>query len=105
MVVSALSRARLAEVIRYPVVSEKSQRLAETLRTHVFEVAPDADKALVRRAVEAMFPAVKVAEVRILNAKGKRVRTRQTGRIGRRRLRRKAYVTLAEGDIHFAEGA
>lgn len=106
MGVSAQRAGRLAEVVRYPVISEKSQQQAESMRTIVFEVAPDADKTLVRRAVETMF-SVKVDAVRILNAKGKRVRSRRTrALVGRRRLRKKAYVRLAEGqDINFTEAS
>jgi large subunit ribosomal protein L23 len=96
----------LEEVVRRPVVSEKSFKASEERRTHVFEVAPDADKAAVKKAVEKMF-SVKVEDVRILNQRGKRVRSRVTRRlVGQRRTRRKAYVRLAEGsDINFSETA
>jgi len=96
----------LADVIRYPIVSEKTTSSSEKQNTHVFEVARDADKLVIRRAVEKLF-SVKVDEVRIVNVRGKQVRSRTTRRlVGRRRARKKAYVKLAEGqDINFTEAS
>jgi large subunit ribosomal protein L23 len=84
---------RLFTVLRAPHLSEKSVRLQE-LNQYVFEVAPDADKALVKAAVEAMFN-VKVQSVNLANIKGKVKSFRQ--RAGSRNGWRKAYVRLHEG--------
>ena len=84
---------RLFTVLRAPHLSEKSVRLQE-VNLYVFEVAPDADKALVKAAVEAMFN-VKVHSVNLANVKGKVKSFRQ--RAGSRNGWRKAYVRLHEG--------
>jgi len=90
-------------VIRRPLITEKSTRLKETSNTICFEVAPDANKIDVARAVTALF-GVKVAEVRVANRKGK---WKRMGRfLGRRKDWKKAYVKLAPGEksIEFFEG-
>jgi large subunit ribosomal protein L23 len=84
---------RLFTVLRAPHLSEKSVRLQE-VNQYVFEVAPDANKALVKAAVEAMFN-VKVHSVNLANVRGKTKSFRQ--RAGSRRGWRKAYVRLHEG--------
>lgn len=84
---------RFFNVLRAPHLSEKSVRLQE-VNQYVFEVAPDADKALVKAAVEALFN-VKVQSVNLANVKGKNKSFRQ--RPGSRRGWRKAYVRLHEG--------
>lgn len=84
----------LMDVIRAPHVSEKSARLQETSNQYVFEVAAGASKADVKSAIEKCFD-VKVAQVRVLNVKGKYKAFR--GRTGQRGTWRKAYVRLSEG--------
>ena len=84
---------RYFNVVRAPHLSEKSVRLQE-VNQYVFEVAPSADKALVKAAVEALFN-VKVHSVNLANVKGKQKAFRQ--RPGARRGWRKAYVRLHEG--------
>jgi large subunit ribosomal protein L23 len=90
-------------VIRRPLITEKSTRLKESSNTICFEVAPDANKIDVARAVTALF-GVKVADVRVANRKGK---WKRMGRfLGRRKDWKKAYVKLAPGEksIEFFEG-
>ncbi len=77
-----------------PVVTEKSTLLQEE-RTYVFEVAPEATKQEIRRAVEAAFD-VKVERVNTLNVLGKR--KRYGARLSRQRSWKKAIVTLAPGE-------
>jgi large subunit ribosomal protein L23 len=84
---------RLFNVLRAPHISEKSARLQEH-NQYVFEVAQDADKQVIKAAVEAMFN-VKVASVNLVNVKGKVKSFRQ--RAGSRNGWRKAYVRLHEG--------
>lgn len=92
-------RAELYNIILAPHVSEKSTNVSEASRQFVFKVDPRANKKLVKDAVEAMFK-VKVDNVSILNMKGKQKRF--GGRLGQRKLVKKAYVTLSEGfDIDF----
>lgn len=83
-------------VLLRPVVSEKSYSLMEN-GTYVFEVAPDATRIEVRRAVEEVF-GVKVAKVNTLNRKGKRRRNRRSNTYGAKPDIKRALVTLHSGD-------
>ena len=94
---------RVQEIIRRPLITEKSTVQREDKNIIAFEVHRDANKIEVKRAVEAQFK-VKVAEVRIARVHGK---VRRQGRwAGRRPDWKKAYVRLAEGEkqIEFFEG-
>jgi large subunit ribosomal protein L23 len=94
---------RIQEIIRRPLITEKSTELRDTNGIVAFEVDRRANKIDVKRAVEAQFK-VKVAEVRIGNMHGK---VRRQGRYaGRRSDWKKAYVRLAAGEktIEFFEG-
>lgn len=84
------------DVIIAPVVSEKSYGLMEE-GAYTFQVHPDSTKPQIRAAVEELFE-VKVAKVNTLNRKGKRVRNRRTFTYGKRADRKRAIVTLVEGD-------
>ena len=93
---------RTEDVIRRPLITEKSTELRDERNIVAFEVARGANKIEIRRAVEERFD-VKVAEVRVANMHGK---VRRQGRfVGRRPDWKKAYVRL-EGDqtIEFFEG-
>lgn len=94
---------RIQDVIRRPLITEKSTELRDEKNIVAFEVARDANKVQVKQAIEAQFKR-KVAEVRIANQHGK---VRRQGRfVGRRPDWKKAYVRLAEGEkpIEFFEG-
>jgi large subunit ribosomal protein L23 len=94
---------RTQEIIRRPLITEKSTVQREERNIVAFEVHRDANKIEVKKAVEAQFK-VKVAEVRIARVHGK---VRRQGRnVGRRPDWKKAYVRLAEGEkpIEFFEG-
>jgi large subunit ribosomal protein L23 len=95
---------KVTSVIRRPIITEKSSVLRETANTLVFEVAVDATKVDIKRAVEKLFGA-KVAEVRTAVAHGK---VKRQGRfVGRRPDWKKATVRLREGEKvpEFVEGA
>ena len=82
------------EIVRRPLVTEKSTGMKDASNVIAFEVSPNANKIQVKNAIEELFK-VKVAEVRLLNVRGK---TKRLGRfVGRRRDWRKAYVKLAAG--------
>ena len=90
-------------IIRRPIVTEKTTLLRESANVIAFEVAVDANKIEVKRAVEALF-SVKVDEVRLINVPGK---VKRMGRYeGKRRDWKKAYVRLKEGQAapDFFEG-
>jgi large subunit ribosomal protein L23 len=94
---------RTQDIVRRPLITEKSTEQREEQNIIAFEVSRDANKIQVKRAVEAQFK-VKVAEVRIANCHGK---VRRRGRVaGRRPDWKKAYVRLAEGEkpIELFEG-
>lgn len=84
------------EIIRRPLVTEKSTIQREAgANVIIFEVAPEANKIEVKRAVEELFK-VKVQEVRLANVRGK---VKRMGRwSGKRRDWRKAYVRLKGGE-------
>lgn len=89
----AVSKERLYEVLRRPVITEKATLLSQYNQVS-FLVAPDATKTEIRAAVETLFR-VKVKAVNTLRHEGKVKRFR--GRLGRRIDTKKAIVTLAEG--------
>lgn len=94
---------RIEEVIRRPLITEKSTELRDERNIVAFVVHRDANKIEIKRAVEERFD-VRVAEVRVANMHGK---VRRRGRfVGRRPDWKKAYVRLAEGEkpIEFFEG-
>ena len=79
------------DVIRKPVISEKSYGLLEQQK-YTFVVAPDANKTEIKIAVEKIF-GVKVVSVNTLNRPGKRKRTRFG--YGKRKDTKRAIVTLS----------
>lgn len=89
-----VSRERMYEVLRAPVITEKSTSISEHNQV-TFKVAGSATKPEIRAAIEGLF-GVKVTAVNTLNQKGKTRRFR--GRPGKRAGFKKAIVTLAEGD-------
>lgn len=94
---------RIEDVIRRPLITEKSTALRDERNIVAFEVDRRANKIQVKQAVESRF-GVKVAEVRVANVHGK---LRRQGRYsGHRPDWKKAYVRLAEGEkpIEFFEG-
>jgi len=84
------------DVILRPVVSEKSYALLED-NVYTFEVHPSSSKPEIKDAVESIF-GVDVLKVNTLNRKGKRKKNRRTNTWGTRASRKRAIVTLAEGD-------
>lgn len=95
---------KTTDVIRRPLITEKTTVIREDGRTLVFEVARDANKIDIRRAVEQLLGS-KVASVRTSLAHGK---IKRQGRfVGRRPDWKKAYVTLREGEKlpEFLQGA
>lgn len=90
-----MSNAKLYQVLKSPVFSEKSQLLGESLGVQVFKVDGNATKKQIKQAVELMFEGVEVLKVNTLNVKGK---TKRFGKVtGKRSDYKKAYVTLKSG--------
>ena len=96
-----LSREAMYQIIKDPVITEKSTRLSEHGQ-YVFRVSRNAKKPEIKSAVEALFN-VQVVDVNTLVQKGKTKRFR--GRPGRRSDVKKAFVKLAPGQqIDFTTG-
>ena len=83
------------QVIRNPVVSEKSYALIAQNK-YTFRVHPDAHKTQIRQAVEELFPEVKVLDVRTATVKSKPKRRGWTS--GRTRAWKKAIVQVRPED-------
>jgi large subunit ribosomal protein L23 len=95
---------KLTDIIRRPLITEKTSILREDGRTIVFQVAAGANKVEIKRAVEQLLGA-KVASIRTNIAHGK---VKRQGRFaGQRPDWKKAYVKLREGQKmpEFLEGA
>ena len=91
------------DIIKKPVLTEKTYDQFPG-RTYTFEVAKTANKIEIKKALEAVFPSIKVAQVNTLRTQGKI--KRQGNHAGRTPEVKKAYVTLTEDSkaIEFFEG-
>jgi large subunit ribosomal protein L23 len=95
---------KMTDVIRRPIITEKSTVIREDGRTLVFEVSKDANKIDIKRAVETLLGS-KVESVRTSISHGK---VKRQGRYaGRRSDWKKAYVKLRDGEKlpEFLQGA
>lgn len=81
------------DIIRRPIITEKAMASGE-FGKFFFEVSACATKLKVKKAIEAIFN-VKVLQVNISNAKGKRKMFK--GREGVRSSHKRAIVTLEQG--------
>ncbi len=95
---------KLTDVIRRPLITEKTTVIREDGKTLVFQVAMDANKIDIKRAVETLLGS-RVRSVRTSLAHGKF--KRQGRYIGRRSDWKKAYVRLRDGEKlpDFLQGA
>ncbi|MBN1668104.1 MAG: 50S ribosomal protein L23 [Anaerolineales bacterium] len=86
------------DVLRRPILTEKSSHQYDKLHQYVFEVAADASKSLIKDAVETLFD-VQVVRVNVMRMPAKRNRRARSRRLMVRRSGyKKAIVTLAPGD-------
>lgn len=88
-----ISRERMYDLIRSPVITEKATLGSEHSQV-TFRVAMDATKPEIKAAIEGIFE-VKVKAVNTLRQQGKQKRFR--GRLGRRAAYKKAIVSLEDG--------
>ena len=84
--------ADLYEVLKKPVITEKSTALQEH-NHYVFEVATDANKVQIRKAFELAFPGRKVVKVR--TTKKKSVSRRRGKKMGTTKAVKKAIISLS----------
>lgn len=92
------------EIIRRPVVTEKSNLIADFYNQYTFVVDSRANKMQIKQAIELAWPDVTVEKVRVANMPAKRAR--RWRRVTVRKIGwKKAIVTLAPGDsIDLFEG-
>ncbi len=91
------------DVIKEPVLTEKSMgQMAE--KKYTFYVHPDANKTMIKEAVEKMFDGTKVEKVNTMNVNGKK--RRRGAAVGYTADRKKAVVKLTEdsADIEIFAG-
>jgi large subunit ribosomal protein L23 len=82
------------DILRRPIITEKSNYQAGDLNQYVFEVSMDASKQMVKEAVETLFD-VDVVRVNIVNVPAKRSRRWRSRRVKvRRSAYKKAIITL-----------
>jgi large subunit ribosomal protein L23 len=88
----------LYEVLRRPIITEKSSFQSGKLNQVAFEVSKDATKAMVKEAIETIFD-VKVLRVNVMIMPAKRKMAGMSRRlVNRRKSYKKAIITLAPGD-------
>jgi large subunit ribosomal protein L23 len=83
------------EIVRRPLVTEKSTTMQSMRNQFTFEVASSSNKVEVRKAIETLF-SVKVLKVNMVSVSGKA--RRMFGRPGETKPWKKAVVTLRKGD-------
>ena len=81
------------DVIPAPVITEKSMNLMAE-KKYTFLVHTEANKTMIKEAVEKMFPGTKVASVNTMNCEGKKRRRGMT--VGKTAAKKKAIVKLTE---------
>ena len=98
-----MANVQYYDVILKPVVTEKSMNLMAE-KKYTFYVHTEANKTMIKEAVERMFPGTKVSRVNTMNIAGK---TRRRGRTeGKTAKRKKAIVQLTadSADIEIFQG-
>lgn len=84
----------MKEIIKAPIITEKSANISADGKKIVLKVAKNANKVQIRQAVEKAFD-VKVTNVNTVNVRAKKKRV---GRYeGKTSAYKKAIITLAEG--------
>jgi large subunit ribosomal protein L23 len=92
------------EIIRRPVITEKSNYVADLHNHYTFVVDSRANKMQIKQAIELAWPDVTVEKVRVANMPAKRARRWRRIAV-RKQGWKKAIVTLADGDsIDLFEG-
>ncbi len=98
-----MANVQYFDVILKPVVTEKSMNLMAE-KKYTFLVHPEANKSMIKEAVEKMFEGTKVAKVNTINAEGKNKRRGMV--VGKTAKTKKAIVQLTEdsADIEIFSG-
>ena len=90
------------DIVKKPVITEKTEMLRRDYNKYTFEVSPKANKVEIRKAIETIF-GVKVESVATLNVKP--VTKRHGAKLYTTQAKKKAVVKLAAGNTiaYFAE--
>ena len=98
-----MANVQYYDVILKPVVTEKSMA-AMAEKKYTFLVHPEANKTMIKEAVEKMFDGAKVADVKTMNCDGKKKRRGMV--VGKTAKTKKAIVQLTADskDIEIFEG-
>ena len=88
-----MANVQYYDVILKPVVTEKSMNLMAE-KKYTFLVHPEANKTMIKEAVEKMFDGAKVADVKTMNCDGKKKRRGMV--VGKTAKTKKAIVQLTE---------
>jgi Ribosomal protein L23 len=98
-----MANVQYYDVILKPVITEKSMN-AMGIKKYTFLVHPEANKTMIKEAVEKMFEGTEVKSVNTMNLDGKKKRRGATS--GRTAKTKKAIVALTENskDIEIFEG-
>ena len=86
---------RLFKILKKPITTEKTANLEVVNNTYVFEVASDATKIDVKKAIFELY-GVEVASVNIVNTREKFKHGKKRGMQLRKRYSKKAYATLKD---------
>ena len=98
-----MANVQYFDVILKPVITEKSMN-AMSEKKYTFLVHPEANKSMIKEAVEKMFPGTKVEKVNTINIDGKAKRRGMV--VGKTAQSKKAIVKLTADskDIEIFEG-
>ena len=98
-----MANVQYYDVILKPVITEKSMDIMAE-KKYTFLVHPEANKTMIKEAVEKMFPGTKVKGVNTMNLDGKK--KRRGAVVGMTAKKKKAIVQLTEdsADIEIFEG-
>ena len=98
-----MANVQYYDVILKPVITEKSMNIMAN-KEYTFLVHPEANKTMIKEAVEKMFEGTKVKRVNTMNIPGKKKRRGMV--VGRTAKTKKAIVQLTEdsNDIEIFAG-
>jgi large subunit ribosomal protein L23 len=85
------------EIVKYPLLTEKSNFLRDEKKKYMFRVDIRSNKIEIKKAIESIFPDVKVSSVNTITAHSKPKRIRYN-RMRKTQEWKKAIVTLRPGD-------
>ena len=97
------NKEKLFDILKRPIITEKSMEVATTLNQYTFEVAKNATKIEIAQAVEAAFAGRKVTKVRTVYMPSHAKRIGYS--VGRTQSSKKAIVTIEGEPIEELIGA